>query len=127
MKTLPGKTPTSKTYLPPDLGKSAIQPAVKTNTVGFFQACVEARGPHDLNKFHPITHSAATLLEHMQVHGVPITVERGMTEQELKRATPYGAHSSATKETNLFRTDLAKQAREGHIALFLLRAVRHLP
>ena len=63
----------------------------------------------------------------MQVHSVFITAERGMTEQELKIAILYGAHSSATKETTFVRTELSKQARAGHIALFPLQAVRHLP
>ena len=52
-KSLPEKNPTSKPYLPPYLGKSAKELALKANTVGFFQACVEARGPHDLNKLPP--------------------------------------------------------------------------
>ena len=72
-------------------------------------------------------HPAVTLLEHMRVHGVPITVERDMTEQELKIAIIYSAHSSATKETTFVRTKLAKQARAGHIALSPLRSVCHLP
>ena len=62
----------------------------------------------------------------MRVHGVPITAERGMTTQELTRATLYGAHSSATKETTFVRTDISKQARAGHTALFPLRVVCHL-
>ena len=70
--------PTSKPYLPPYLGKLAEKIAVKTNTVGFFQACVEERGPYKLNKLPPCPHPAATPIEHMQVHGVPITAERGM-------------------------------------------------
>ena len=67
-KTLPKKTPTSKPYLPPNLGKSSKQLAVKNNTVGFFQACVEARGPHELNKLPPSPYPAATLLKHMRVN-----------------------------------------------------------
>ena len=63
----------------------------------------------------------------MQVHGVPITAERGMTEQELKKAILYGAHFSSTKETTFVRTKLAEQARAGHIFLSPLQAVHHLP
>ena len=72
-------------------------------------------------------HPAATPLKHMRLHGVPITVERVMTEQELKRAILYGFHSSDTKETTFVRTKLAKQARAGHIDFFPLRVVRQLP
>ena len=50
-----------------------------------------------------------------------------MTEQELKREIIYGTHSSATKKTTFVKTELAKQAREGHIASLPLQAVRHLP
>ena len=63
----------------------------------------------------------------MRVHGVPIKIERSMTNQELTRAIKYGAHSSATKETTFVRTELGDQAQAGHIALFSLRAFRHLP
>ena len=76
---LSGQTPTSKPYLPPNLGRSAKQLAGKANTVGFFHTCVEARGPHKFNKLPPSAHPNATLLEHMLVHGVLITAERGMT------------------------------------------------
>ena len=71
--------PTSKPYLPPDLGKSEEKLALKDNTVGFSQACVQARVPHKLNKLPPSPHPAATLPKHMLVHGVPITAERGVT------------------------------------------------
>ena len=63
----------------------------------------------------------------MQVHGVPIKTERGMTGTELTRAIRYGAHYSATKEITFVRKDHQEQAQAGHIALFPLRAVRHLP
>ena len=94
---------------------------------GFSPACVEARGPHELNQLPPSLHPEAKLLEHLRVHGVPIKTERGMTTQELTRAIKYGAHSSATKETTFVRTNIEEQARVGHIALSPLRAVCHLP
>ena len=89
--------PTSKTYLPPDLGKSAEKLLVKANTVGFLQECVAERGPHKLNQLPPSPHTAVTLLEHMQVKRVPVTSERGMTTHDITRAILYNAHSSATK------------------------------
>ena len=39
----------------------------------------------------------------MRVHGVPIKIERGMTDDKLTRAIRYGAHSSAMKETTFVR------------------------
>ena len=63
----------------------------------------------------------------MRVHGVPIKIEQGMTDDELTRAIRYGAHSPATKETTFVRKDLQEQAQAGHIALFPLRAVHQLP
>ena len=126
-KTLPEKTPTSKPYLPPDIGNSAKQLALKANTVRFFQTCVEARVPHELNKLPPSTHPDVTILKHMQVHGLPITAKRGMAEQEFKIAIQYGSRSSATMETTFVRTKLAEQARAGHITPFPQQAVSHLP
>ena len=126
-RTLLEIPPTSKIYLPPDFGKSSQIPAVRSNPVYIFQACVEARGPHELNQLPPIPHPATTILAHMRVNGVQITAERGMTTQELTRAILYGSHSSAIKETAFIRTELAKQAWAGHIYLFPLRAVHHLP
>ena len=125
-KTLLQIPPTPKTYLPPDLGHSSERLSVRANTVGFFQACVEAIGLHELNQLPPSPHPAATLLKHMKVHGIAIKLQRGMTTQEIIRSILYGAHSSATKETIFVRTELTEQARAGHTALFPLRAVRHL-
>ena len=50
-----------------------------------------------------------------------------MADGELARAIRYGAHSSATKETNFVRTEVQEQAQAGHIVIFPLREVRHLP
>ena len=126
-KTLSQKPPAPKPYLPPELGKSAQLLAIIADNVGFFQACVEARDPHMLNQLPPNQHLAAALLNHMRVHGVPIKTEQGMMDNELARAIRYGAHSSATKKTTFVRTELQEQAQSGHITLFSLRAVPHLP
>ena len=75
------KPPISKPYIPPELGKPEKRLSVRANTVDFFQACVEARGPHELKQIPPSQNPAATLLEHMQVHSVPINTKRGMTNK----------------------------------------------
>ena len=106
----PQKPPTSKPYIPTKLGKSEKRLAVRANTVGFFHAYVEARGPNELNRLPPIQYPAATLLKHMRLHGFPIKIERGMTNQDLTRAIKYGAQSSATKETSFVRTELEEQS-----------------
>ena len=93
----------------------------------FFQARVEARGPHELNQLPPNPHPAAAHLDHMRVHGVPIKIERGMTDDYLTRSIRYGAQSSATKEITFVRTELQEQAQAGHIELLPLQAVRHIP
>ena len=126
-KPLYQKPPAPKPYLPPKLGKSAQRLAIRANNVRFFQACVEARGPHELNELPPNPHPAAALLDHMRLYRVPIKIERGMTDEELTRAIMYGAHSYATKEATFVQTELQEQAQAGHIALFPLQAVRHLP
>ena len=89
--------------------------------------CVEARGPHELKNLPPSMHPAVTLLKHMRLHSVPIKDQEIMTEQELKRAILYGARSSVTKETTFVRTNLSKKAQAGHITLFHLQEVHHLP
>ena len=66
------KTQAPKPYIPPELGKSAKRFEDIAHIVGFFQACVEARGPHELNKLPENLHPATALMEHMRVHGVPI-------------------------------------------------------
>ena len=50
-----------------------------------------------------------------------------MTYTELTRAIRYVSHSSAKKATTFVRKELQEQAQAGHIALFPLRAVCHLP
>ena len=109
-KTLSQKPPAPKPYLPPKLGKSAQRLASRADNVGFSQACVEARVPHELNKLPPKPHTVAALLNHMRVHEVPIKTEQGITDNEITRAIIYGAHSSATKETTFVRTELQEQA-----------------
>ena len=49
-----------------------------------------------------------------------------MTNTKITRAIRYSAHSSATKEITFVRKELQENAQAGHIALFPLRAVRHL-
>ena len=105
-KPLSQKPSSPKPYLPPKLGKSAQRLAGRAKNVGFSQACVEARGPHKLNQLPTNPHPTEALLEHMRVHGVPIKIELGMTDEELTRAIRYGAHSSATKETTFVHTKL---------------------
>ena len=119
-KKLSQKIPAPQPYTPPQLGKSAKRLASRENSVGFFQACVEARGPHEINQLPPNPHPATALLDHMQVHGVPIKIERDITDDELTRAIRYGAQSSATKETTFVRTELQEQSQAGHILLFPL-------
>ena len=111
------KTPAPNPYIPPELGKSARRYEDRANNEGFYQACVEARGPHELNKIPRNQHPASALLEHMRVHGVPIQTKIGMTDTKLTRAIRYGTHSSATKETTFVRKELQEQAQAGHIAL----------
>ena len=66
------KTQAPKPHIPPELGKSAKRFQYRAHNVGFFQACVEARGPHELNKLPKNPHPTTALLEHMRAHGVPI-------------------------------------------------------
>ena len=63
----------------------------------------------------------------MLVRGVPIKIERVMTNAKLTRSIRYGVHSSSTKETTFVQKELQEQAQAGHIELFPLRAVRRLP
>ena len=106
-----------KPFLPPDLGKSENFLVIISNDVGFFQVCVEARVPHELNNPPPRSHTAVPLLAHMRKHEVPMPAKRGMTEQDLTQAIHYDAHVLAMKETSFVRTDLAEETRTDHISL----------
>ena len=117
--TLAKKTQATKPYIPPELGKSDRRFEDRANNVGFYQACVEARGPHELNKLPRNQHPASALLENMRVHGVPIPTKRGMTDTELTRAIRYSTHSSATKET----TFVAEECAPYRIARVILVSV----
>ena len=48
-------------------------------------------------------------------------------EKDLTRAIRYGAHASVMKETAFIKTDLAEQSWAGHITLYNLQKIRHLP
>ena len=49
-----------------------------------------------------------------------------MTDMELEGAMAYGAQSSAKKEKDFVRKELAELLQEGHVTIFPLAAVRHL-
>ena len=95
--TFPQISPTPKSLLTPDLGKSAKNPVVRYKGVVFFQSYIDARGPHELNKPPQRSHPTTTLFAHMQKYGIPISPNRGMTELNIIRAICYGDHASTTK------------------------------
>ena len=95
-------------------------------SVGFLQACIEARGPPKLEGLPVVSYLAAPILSHMRKHGVPINMPYGMTDKELESAISYGSHSSSNKERSFVRRELAEQLQAGNIAIFPLAAIRHL-
>ena len=86
-----------KSFLPPDLGKSAHMLGQRAKTVVFYKTCVEERVPYKLNKPPTEAHPAVSFLTHIRKHRVPISAKNGMTGEELARSLCYGTHASATK------------------------------
>ena len=69
--------------------------------IGFFQACVEERGPKELARLPREEHSAALLLNYTRDNGVSISMPRGRDDSYLENAVSYGAHALALKEKHL--------------------------
>ena len=84
-----------------DLGKAETLMAEQAQQVGFFQTCIEARGPHKISSLPQETHTVAPLLNYTRKNGVPISIPMGMNKEEIKKALSYGANSLYLKE-NLF-------------------------
>ena len=66
------------TYLPPDIGKLAQSIGARDKKVGFFQTCMEARGPPELHLLDMANHPSDPLVNHKATHGIPITIPKGM-------------------------------------------------
>ena len=77
--------------------------------MGFYQACVEARGPPELEEITIYYHLAVSILRHMRAHHVPITMPYVMRNEELENATYYGSHNSANKEQACVRGENYEQ------------------
>ena len=73
------------------------------------------------------SHRSAAILNHARQHGLPISLPRGMLEEELGAALHYGSNSSNMKEMDFVHQELAKQFQAGHIVVSPLTAVRNLP
>ena len=97
-----------------------------SNTIGFFNACAEARGPPELQDLDPGSNPAASLLNHAPTHGIPINLPYGINRYENKGDIRYCAHDSKSKEVDFFHQELAEQVQAGHIAVFPLDTASHL-
>ena len=65
--------------------------------MGFFQTCTEVRGPLGLATLPAGAYPAAPLLYHTAEHGVPISLPRGMDEEEKEADISYGTYASDNK------------------------------
>ena len=61
------------------------------------------------------SHLAAAMLNHARQHGLPISLPRGMLEEELGADLHYGSNSSNMKEMDFVHQELAKQFQAGRI------------
>ena len=113
--------------LPPNLGELANRLAARAEQIGFFPECVKARGLPDLQQLNLTSHRAAAMLNRARQHGLPISLPRGMSEEELRTALHYGSNSSAKKEVDFFHQEMADQVQAGHIIISPLETVRDLP
>ena len=57
----------------------------------------------------------------------PISLARGISEEELRAALHYGAHSSAKKEVDFVHQELEDLVQAGHIIFPPLDTVSDLP
>ena len=91
-------------FTPTDLSECANIMGNRKSYIEFFQACVEARVPPELEDLPVGSHPAAPILSHTSKHGVPINIPCGMIDTELENAIAYGTHSSTNKYKSFVRT-----------------------
>ena len=111
------------TALPPNLGKLAKRLAARAVQIGLFPVCDEARGTRRFEQLNLASYQAAELLNHASQHGLPISLTRGMSEEELHATLHCGAHSSAKREVGFDHQELSDQVQAGHIVVSPLDAV----
>ena len=111
----------------PNLGELAKRLAARAEQIHFLPACVKARGLPELQQLNITSHQAAALLNHARQHGLPISLPRGMSEEDLYADLHYGAHSSAKKEVDFVHQELADQVQAGHIVVLPMDTVQDLP
>ena len=68
----------------------------------------------------------APLIFHTAEHGVPITLPRGMGEEEKEVSIRYGTYASSNKEVEFINADLGKQVQAGHVNVFPLEFFNYL-
>ena len=112
--------------LTPSLGKLATSLANRDNEIGVFPKCAKSRFPPELQELILDIHLDATMLNHARNHGLPISLPIGMSEEELRAALHYGAHSSAIKEVDFIHQELAEQVQAGPIVILPLAAAHNL-
>ena len=71
-------------------------------------------------------HPLAPLLHYAVIHGVPITLLKGMDKKEREAELYYRTHASATKEVEFIHADLVDRFQAGHRSILLLTAVNIL-
>ena len=84
-------------------------------------------GDVELQQLNITSHRAVTLINHARQHGLPISLPRGMSEEELCADLHYGAHSSAKKEVDFVHQELVDQVQAVHIVVLPLYTVQDLP
>ena len=92
--------------LPPDLGKLSHSLDTCAAKVGFFHTCMESQGPLEIQHLQASSHSTAELANHVETHGGPIFIPRGMNSCKWKMNLAYGAYASESKEVEFVHTEL---------------------
>ena len=79
--------------------------------MGFFQTFTEVRGPLGLATLPAVVHPETPLLYHKADRGAPISLPRGMYEEEKESAIQYGTYASANNEVEFINADLVEQVQ----------------
>ena len=89
--------------------------------------CIESCGPPDIKELPPVSHQVYPILKQMRTHGVPITIPRGTNREDLDQEISHGDHKSATKECSFVQEYLAEKLQAGHVVIFPIAEIQHLP
>ena len=120
-------TPEHESNVPEELSELADKLMYELSSCNFKNLCVKHRGRCELAQMRVDDHPAAELINHLRLHGAPVTLTKSNTPDRLQAQIDFGCHTSARQEAAFSRQELQAQAAAGPNLVLPFSAVCDLP